>query len=63
MNRLEFLKSSLDVCQKTIKEFSGMKMNKDENLQYTRCCNVMLELMKKYGAAAKEQKKPQAKAS
>mgnify|MGYP004504932147 FL=1 len=40
-----------------------MKMNKDESLQYTRCCNVMLELMKKYGAAAKEQKKPQAKAS
>lgn len=40
-----------------------MKMNKDENFQYTRCCNVMLELMKKYGAAAKEQNKPQEKAS
>lgn len=57
MNRLEFLKSSLDVCQKTTKEFSGMKMNQEESLEFTRCCNVMLDLIKKYGAAAKEQNK------
>lgn len=34
-----------------------MKMNQEESFQFTRCCNVMLDLIKKYGAAAKEQNK------
>lgn len=30
-------------------------MSKEENVQFTRCCNVMLDMIKKYGAVAKEQ--------
>lgn len=31
-----------------------VEMSKEEGLQFTRCCNIMLDLIKKYGATAKE---------
>ena len=32
----------------------SMKMTKEEYAAYTRCCNSMLEMIKKYGAEVRD---------